>query len=312
MYEYIFGPVPSRRLGVSLGVDLVPHKVRTLDCIYCQCGRTTNQTMTRKEYVPYDKVVAELKHYLDNHPPPDYITFSGSGEPTLNIRIGDIIRFVKKEKPDIPVAVLSNGTLFYDRQVRMDMQYADTVLPSLDAASEPRFQMINCPFSRLNVRKHIHGLARFAKEFKGKIWLEIFIVPTFNDDEKELILLKRAAEMIKPDLVQLNTLDRPRNLLTIRPASSEELQQISDFWRLDNVTIIADDPVQQKSAAYRKDIENTILETISRRPSTAQDLAQIAGVHINEIHKYLGILEKSNEVEVIQQKRGYFYRFKTE
>lgn len=127
MYKYLFGPVPSRRLGMSLGVDLVPHKVCSLNCIYCECGKTTNLTLERKEYVPYKQVVDELAHYFKNNPDPDYITFSGSGEPTLNSRIGDVLDFIKNEKPNIPVAVLTNGTLFYDKKVRAELLKADVV-----------------------------------------------------------------------------------------------------------------------------------------------------------------------------------------
>jgi wyosine [tRNA(Phe)-imidazoG37] synthetase (radical SAM superfamily) len=310
--KFLFGPVPSRRLGASLGVDLVPHKVCTFDCIYCQCGRTTNLTAERREYVPYDRVISELTHFLGSNPAPDYITFSGSGEPTLNVRIGDIIRFVKNDKPDIPVAVLTNGSLLFDKKVRTELCDADVVLPSLDAASESCFQMINWPFYRLNIRSHIHGLARFATIFRGKIWLEIFIIPTYNDGEKELMLFKRAIEMIEPDLIQLNTLDRPGNLHTIRSASKEELKEISDLWGFDNVEIIADLPLVEKNVAFRRDIQEAILDTISRRPSTPRDLAQIAGVRISEIFKYLSKLEKADEVEAVREDRGYFYRLKVE
>ncbi len=145
MYKYIFGPVPSRRLGMSLGVDLVPHKVCSLDCVYCECGKTTKLTTDRMEYILYDKVTDELKHFIENNPAPDYITFSGSGEPTLNSRIGDVLEFIKKIKPDIPVAVLTNGTLFNDKQVRSEIMDADVVLPSLDAASQEVFEKINRP-----------------------------------------------------------------------------------------------------------------------------------------------------------------------
>jgi len=140
MYKYLFGPVPSRRLGMSLGIDLIPHKICSLNCIYCECGPTTKLTLERKEYVPYDDVVKELDNYFSNNPNPDYITFSGSGEPTLNSRIGDVLEFIKLKKPDIPVAVLTNGTLFYQKQLRAELFNADLVLPSLDAASEMSFQ----------------------------------------------------------------------------------------------------------------------------------------------------------------------------
>ncbi len=128
MYKYIFGPVPSRRLGMSLGVDLVPHKVCSLDCVYCECGSTTKLTTDRKEYIPYEKITKELVHYFKNNPDPDYITFSGSGEPTLNSRIGDVLGFIKEKKPNIPIAVITNGTLFSRKQVRNELLDADIVL----------------------------------------------------------------------------------------------------------------------------------------------------------------------------------------
>ena len=120
MYKYIFGPVPSRRLGMSLGVDLVPHKVCSLDCVYCECGPTTKLTTDRKEYIPYEKITKELAHYFANNPDPDYITFSGSGEPTLNSRMGDVLEFIKEKKPNVPIAVLTNGTLLSINQLEMN------------------------------------------------------------------------------------------------------------------------------------------------------------------------------------------------
>lgn len=118
MYTYLFGPVPSRRLGISLGVDLVPHKTCSLDCIYCECGETTNLTIKRREYVPLDDVLEELEKYFQNHPDPDYITFSGSGEPCLHSRIGEVLHFIRNKKPGVAIAVLTNGTLFNQKDVR--------------------------------------------------------------------------------------------------------------------------------------------------------------------------------------------------
>lgn len=180
MYKYLFGPVPSRRLGMSLGIDLVPHKVCSLNCIYCECGSTTKLTIDRKEYVPYDIVIKELEHYFRNNTAPDYITFSGSGEPTLNSRIGDVIRFIKHNIPGIPIAILTNGTLLYQKQVRKELLEADVVLPSLDAASDLIFRKINRPFHKLNINKYIQGLVNFRNEYKGKIWLEVFIIPGYK------------------------------------------------------------------------------------------------------------------------------------
>ena len=308
MYKHLFGPVPSRRLGMSLGVDLVPKKVCSLNCVYCEVGRTTTLTIDRKEYIKYNEVIDELTNYFNNNPDPDYITFSGYGEPTLNIRIGDIIQFIKQNKPDIPIAILTNGTLLYDKKVREELMDADVVLPSLDAATEKVFLKINRPPKTLTLDKYIQGLITFRKEFKGKIWLEIFILPEYNDNEKELIALKKAIVKINPDSVQLNTLDRPGIKDNLRSATKEELQKIIDFWKLDNVEIISA-PIERKDIqSYRKDAETAIIETIARRPCTLDDLSKILGLHVNEINKYLDVLEVENKIEVVQLKRGFFYQ----
>jgi len=312
MYKYLFGPVPSRRLGMSLGIDLVPHKVCSLNCIYCECGSTTKLTIDRKEYVPYDIVTEELKHYIKNNPTPDYITFSGSGEPTLNSRIGDIVQFIKHNIPDIPIAVLTNGTLLYQKQVRKEILDANVVLPSLDAASDLTFRKINRPFHNLNIDQYIQGLVDFSNEFIGKIWLEVFIVPGYNDNVTELDLLKNAFERIKPDIIQLNTLDRPGVVSEIRAATHKELQQIVDYWQLDNVEIVAKSPARKEVKSYREDIETAILETIYRRPCTLSDLAEILGLHINEINKYLDVLESESKIKSAKQIRGIFYEIKQE
>ncbi len=310
MYKYLFGPVPSRRLGMSLGVDLVPHKVCSLNCIYCECGPTTKLTLDRKEYILYDKVIKELDHYFNNNPAPDYITFSGSGEPTLNSRIGDVLQFIKRKKPDVPVAVLTNGTLFYEKKVRTELLNADLVLPSLDAASDLIFRKINRPFHKLNIKDYIQGLQDFRNEYKGKIWLEVLIIPGFNDSKTELRLLKQAFEKIRPDSIQLNSLDRPGVIDGLKTARRQELQEIVNFWKLDNVEIIASAPERKEIKSYREDIETAILETIFRRPCTLNDLAKILGLHINEVNKYLDVLEADNKIKTVRQERGLFYRIK--
>ena len=310
MYKYLFGPVPSRRLGMSLGIDLIPSKVCSLNCVYCECGKTTNLTIERKEYVPYNKVTNELEHYFKNNPAPDYVTFSGSGEPTLNLKIGDIIKFLKSNYPYIPIAVLTNGTLFDQKKVRTELLDVDLVLPSLDAASESSFKKINRPFHTLNINKYIQGLIDFRKEYSGKIWLEVLILPGYNDNKKDLKLLKDAFVKIKPDRIQLNSLDRPGILNTLRSATRNELQQIADFFGLDNVEIIASAPKRKEIKSYRKDTETAILETIFRRPCTLDDLSEILGLHKNEINKYLDVLESDDKIEIIRQSRGIFYKIK--
>ena len=310
MYKYLFGPVPSRRLGMSLGVDLVPKKVCSLDCVYCEVGKTTKLTTDRKEYILYDRVVGELEHFFEHNPDPEYITFSGSGEPTLNVRLADILRFIKQKKPHIPVAVLTNGTLLYDRDVRQTLKEADVVLPSLDAATEEGFIKINRPENHLTVDKYIQGLIDFRKEFKGKIWLEIFILPGYNDSEHELLELKKAILRIGPDSIQLNTLDRPGTVAGLKAASREDLERVIRLWNMDHLEIIAAAPERKKVQSYRKDAENAIMETILRRPCTLDDLVKMLGMHLSEINKYLDVLEADNKIEAVRQERGVFYQKK--
>ncbi len=310
MYKYLFGPVPSRRLGMSLGVDLVPHKVCSLNCVYCECGVTTDLTIERKEYVPYDSVKKELDKYLSVNPAPDYITFSGAGEPTLNVRIGDVIRFIKNKYTDIPVAVLTNGSLFFQKEVREELLSADLVLPSLDAACESVFCKINRPCENLSFVKHLKGLQEFRKEYKGKIWLEVLILPGYNDSESDLELLRGAFNKIQPEVIQLNTLDRPGAIENIRAATGSELERIADFWQLENVVVVASPSGSKEKKILRKDIESAILETISRRPCTQDDLSMTLGLNLNEIDKYLKRLESNYKISKEMKPRGLFYKLK--
>ncbi len=308
MYKYLFGPVPSRRLGISLGIDLIPMKTCTLNCIYCECGRTTKLTLERKEYVPFQDVKTELAHYFAHHPKPDYITFSGSGEPTLNSRIGDVLKFIKEQPKNYATAILSNGTLFYQKKGRDQVLEADVIIPSLDAATPAAFHKINRPHPKLDLNEIVLGLIHLRREYHGQIWLEVFIVPTINDTEEELGALKNAIEHIVPDRIQLNTLDRPGTVNTIRAATQDELGRIIDFWGFANAEIIAKAPARKEITSFRDDVESAILETIARRPCTLQDLREILGLHVNEINKYLDVLEADNKIKVVKQERGFFYQ----
>lgn len=307
MYKYLFGPVPSRRLGMSLGVDLVPHKVCSLDCVYCECGATTKLTEDRMEYILFDKVKEELDHYFENSPDPDYITFSGSGEPTLNSRIGEVLDYIKEHKPGIPVAVLTNGTLLKDQKVRKEILKADLVLPSLDAATNRAYRKINRPVKDSSIDEYIQGLIEFRKEYKGKIWLEILIIPGYNNSHDELLALKEVIQKIAPESVQLNTLDRPGTVDGLETAGVTELKSIIELWGMDNAAVIASAPDRKKIVSYREDAEDAILETIKRRPCTLMDLSSILGMHINEVNKYLDVLEADGKISVSRQERGLFY-----
>lgn len=308
MHKYLFGPVPSRRLGMSLGIDLVPHKVCSLDCVYCEVGKTTKLTNQRLEYIPYDKVVEELKQFMSSNPTIDFMTFSGSGEPTLNSRIGDVLTFVKTEYPDVKTAVLTNGTLLWDKNVRKELLKADVILPSLDAASKEVFEKINRPSPDISFDDYIQGLINLRNEYEGEIWLEILFLKGYNDSEAELVKLKEIIEKIQPDSIQLNTLDRPGTLGALTPLSKEELQKITHFWGLPNTMIIASANKRKELESYHGDVESAILETIARRPCTLDDLHSILGMHVNEINKYLSTLETEGKIVTNNLERGTFYQ----
>jgi len=259
------------------------------------------------EYVKYDKVIAELKQFMSNAPKVDYITFSGYGEPTLNSRIGEILSHIKQHYPDVKTAVLTSGALLYDKEMRGELLESDLILPSLDAASQTVFEKINRPNPKLKIEKYIQGLIDFRKEYKGGIWLEVFLLKGYNDSSEELALLKEAILKIEPDVVQLNTLDRPGTVKNLTPLSNEELQNIIDLWGIENVEIIAPATERSDIESFDTNIEATILSTIARRPCTLDDLHQILGIHVNEINKYLGVLEVNNKIKSTTLDRGLFY-----
>ncbi len=308
MYKHLFGPVPSRRLGMSLGIDLIPHKICSLNCIYCECGTSTTLTNERKEYVPVEEVYSELRDFFSNNPDPDYLTFSGTGEPTLHSHIGEVIAFLKELRPSIPVAVLTNGTLFGDPAVRAELMQADLVLPSLDAATDLALRRVNRPQRSLKAADYVDGLVHFSRQFNGEIWLEILILPGYNDGEENLEALKKAIGEIKPDRIQLNTLDRPGTLDGLLPAGMSQLKEIAAFFGEDLVEIIVPPQERKHRKFYRSDVESAILETISRRPCTLADLEKILGLHSNEISNYLGVLEETGKVETVEEDRGLFYQ----
>ena len=295
---------------MSLGIDLIPHKICSLNCVYCECGVTTSLTGERKECVPVAEVYSELNDFFLNNPDPDYLTFSGAGEPTLHSHIGEVITFLKELRPGIPVAVLTNGTLFGDPEVRKELMRADLVLPSLDAATDLALRRVNRPQRSLRAADYVDGLVLFSKEFKGEIWLEILILPGYNDGEENLIALKKAIQTINPGRIQLNTLDRPGTIEGLLPARMSQLQEIASFFEVSNVEIIAPPEKRKKIKSYRTDMESAILETITRRPCTLADLEKILGLHSNEINKYLGVLEEAGKVETVEQERGTFYQIR--
>ncbi len=306
-FNHLFGPVPSRRLGVSLGIDLIPHKTCTLDCVYCECGKTTNLTNKRKEYVATEEVLEELEVYLAKKPELDYITFSGSGEPTLHSKIGQIVNFIKENYPSYKLALLTNSTLFTDNTLIKEVQNIDLIIPSLDSASQEIFQKINRPHKNIYINKIIEGLVKLRQSHRGQIWLEIFIIPGLNDNNKELNLLKEAVSKINPDKIQLNTLDRPGTENWVKAARRNKLKEISEILP-GNVEIIKTFKSRKEIESYKEEIKDKIIDILKRRPCTEKDLAQILGLHVNEVTKYLQVLLENSEIKAKSEKRGTFYR----
>lgn len=306
-FKHLFGPVPSRRLGISLGVDLVPHKVCSQDCIYCEVGKTTNLTDVRKEYVPVDEVIYELDNFLSSHPVLDFITFSGAGEPTLNIGLERIIDFLKKKYSDYKLALITNSNLLTDRTLRDALNQIDVILPSLDAASDDVFEKINKPCKSIHITEMIEALAELSHNIKGEMWLEIFLLPGYNDNANELQKIKDACEKISPDKIQLNTLDRPGVESELIAMPVEGLQKIKDFLMPLPVEIIAKAAIRKQTASYKGEIADMIIQTISRRPCTDQDLCSALGLHINEVNKYLGSLLNEGKIKKTAAQRGIFF-----
>ncbi len=238
VYHYLFGPVPSRRLGRSLGVDIVPLKTCTQNCIYCQLGKDAPQTIERKEYVPVEAVLDELKRKVAEGLETDVVTISGSGEPTLNSGLGRLIDGIK-QFVDVPVVVITNGTLLSRGDVRRDCAKADIVMPSLDAGDAETFEKMNRPHPGLDFDTFVEGLCQFRREYTGQFWLEVFFCEGVNTDPRSVALMKEHIGRIGPDRIQLNTSVRP----VVHPeAARVNPDKLADIARQlgDTAEIIAD------------------------------------------------------------------------
>jgi wyosine [tRNA(Phe)-imidazoG37] synthetase (radical SAM superfamily) len=306
--KYLFGPVNSRRLGISLGVDMVPFKTCTLDCVYCECGETTALTCERMEYVSARDLIDELDNFLSKNPKLDYVTFAGSGEPTLNTALGEVLRFVKKNYPQYKTALLTNGTLFHISEVRSDALDFDLICPSLDAISDTAFEKVNRPQSALVNKQIIDSLVEFSKVYHGLLWVEVFIVPGINDSTDELHQFKDILTIINPTRVQLNSLDRPGACTWVRPATAKELSEIASFLAPLPVEIISRSGRPTRSDITGFDLEETVASLIRRRPSTLEELSITAGRTINEIAATLDDLKCKGIVEHYQVNDQIFYK----
>jgi len=302
--RFVYGPVPSRRLGLSLGVDILPFKTCTLDCVYCQLGSTGRTTCRRRAWFSPREVLAQVRAVLDSGRRVDHVTFSGSGEPTLNRNLGPIIRGLKK-MTKVPVAVLTNGTLLTREDVRSDLLAADVVVPSLDAVPARLFKAVNRPHPSLDAQRVIEGLVRFRREYKGQIWLEVMIVKGVNDTPDHIRALKEAVAAIRPDRVQLNTVVRPPAEAAAKPLSARELGRIRRL--LGGRAEVVADFGAGRGAGTRTDLEEAIAVMVRRRPVTAADISRALGRHRDEALKAAGHLIKAGAVKAVRHGRKTFY-----
>ena len=308
--KYVFGPIPSRRLGRSLGIDLVPHKTCSHDCVYCEAGETTLLTLERQEYVPVDEVIRELDEFLKTKPELDYLTFSGAGEPTLNSRIGDVIAFAHHHYPQYRLCLLTNGSLLGRPEVAEGVKDVDLVIPSLDASCEEEFIKINRAQQLMCLEDLVNSLAGFRKVFAGAYWLELFVVPEVNDSDASIDRFRQLIARIKPDKVQLNTLDRPGCVPWIKPAHETTLRHFVE--RLHDLV-----PVESvgrfKYQSYEDaglpadEVKNRIVDIISRRPSTADDIAAALAMSRDRAIELIHQLSDAKIVRRTVSRRGVFY-----
>ena len=303
--KHVFGPVPSRRLGFSLGVDPIVPKTCTLDCIYCELGPTTGRTVTRRPYVPVDGILEELRERLAEHPDLDFITLSGSGEPTLNSDIGTLIEGIKA-MTDVPVAVLTNGTLLTDPDVRAALMRADVVAPSMDAVSRTAFSSVNRPHESLDPAAIADALVTFAREYRGRIWLEVVFVEGLNDDSGEVERIAAIIDDVKPEKVHVNTVVRPPAFPSAHALTPERLEEIAA--RLGPAAEVIASAKGPSQATAVNDASAVVVAMAARRPVTALDVARSVGMSQAAAAKMLNELAEKGVLAVVRHGETLYYK----
>ncbi len=304
-FRHLYGPVPSRRLGRSLGIDLVPYKVCSYDCIYCQLGSTGSTTVARREYVPVDEIMEELEQKLAAGIAIDYISLAGSGEPTLHNGIGDIIRRIKLIT-SIPVAVLTNGSLLWMEDLQDALMPADLLIPSLDAGDEAVFQEVNRPDSSISFDKMVQGLIDFSRRFKGEIWLEVFLLSGITDNEQAVKKIAELTQRITPTRVQLNSVYRPPAEDYAFGLTSEQMEKLKSYFP-GTVEIISESALHSvEPASFDLSRQEDIISLISRRPCTVNDVAVGLNMHQNDSLKQIGLLVSSGKLQPAPGKSGFY------
>jgi wyosine [tRNA(Phe)-imidazoG37] synthetase (radical SAM superfamily) len=291
-YRYLFGPVPSRRLGRSLGVDLTPRKTCPLDCVFCQLGKTTHKTLTRKEYVPTEAVLSELDTWIKAKGNADYITLSGSGEPTLHSGFGEVLHFIRS-RSSIPAVLLTNGTLLHLPEVQEAASYAHVVKVSLSAWDQASFGWVNRPHPELSFDRMIEGQKAFRARFKGQMWLEVFLVAGMNSLPSDVAKIAGLVKEIRPERIHLNTAIRPPSEDFATPVPRERLESLSPLF-YPKAEVIAE--FEAKQRVEMQAAQEEIYSMLQRRPCTAQEIAETFTMHPNEVSKYLGKLLEEKRI----------------
>jgi wyosine [tRNA(Phe)-imidazoG37] synthetase (radical SAM superfamily) len=303
--KYVYGPVPSRRLGKSLGIDPIPSKTCNFQCIYCQLGRTTNFTNERKSYIPKDKIIAEMKEAIRvNENQFDYITFVGSGEPTL-CRDLKVLIFEAKNLSIKPICVITNGALLYKEEVRDSLMVADVVLPSLDAGDEKMFIKINRPHPDIKYDSVIEGFVEFKKEFKGKFWVEIMIMKGVNDSKEALLNIKQKLDIVRPDRIDINVPIRPPAENWVKKPDKHIISTLNEvFGNYTNFNF----PEIGNFGFFSSNFKHELISIIERHPMR-QD--QIIKTFSSENFKKNMILNQLRELELDKKIKKLLYNGKT-
>jgi len=305
--KYVFGPVPSRRLGLSLGIDPLPFKTCNWNCIYCQLGRTSPLTLERSEYVSRQDLITEVKQVLTASLPGeiDWITFVGSGEPTLHSGLGWMIRQVKAHT-DLPVAVITNGSLLYLPEMRDELSAADAVLPTLDAGNAWLFRRINRAAPRFSFDRLIDGMDRFRKIYSGKLWIEVMLIKDMNDTTESLQEIAKILKCLKPDSVHITLPIRPPAETGILPSDEAGLQRASTILgEFAPVNI----PISTRAQALCEgDLSEKILSIVSRHPMQEEELVSLLNYWTpKEIHLSIKNLSNKHLIKIQKLDGGQFW-----